>query len=195
MTGTDLAERDTKPQMTLTGWQPDRELSYEEWETAGRQLQAMGRAWQWWLGDWIKYGEQRFGDLYMQAMDQTGYEYQTIANVVYVAGKVDVSRRRENLSWTHHAEVAALPAGQQDEWLDKAEHEGMTTSRLRAALRAAKRSDKPDLLPEENAEFRGSFTFIFSAYDEQAAQEKLRDLASVLEKRGVSITHKHTVQR
>jgi hypothetical protein len=193
--GTELEVHDESPQMTLTGWQPDHDLSFDEWAQAGQQLQAMGRAWQWWLGDWVRYGEARYGDLYAQAIDLTGYEYQTIANVAYVASRIDFSRRRENLSWSHHAEVAALPPSEQTDWLDRAEEEGMTRSRLRSALSAAKRQAAPKLMPEENAEFRGSITFLYSAYDEQAAQEKLKDLSAALEKRGVSVTHKHTVQR
>ena len=41
-----------------------------------------------------------------QAIEATGRSYQTIANAKRVAERVDVSRRREDLSWSHHAEVA-----------------------------------------------------------------------------------------
>jgi hypothetical protein len=40
---------------------------------------------------------------------------------VYVAQRFDFSRRRENLSFAHHQEVAALPAAEADELLDRAD--------------------------------------------------------------------------
>ena len=41
----------------------------------------------------------------------------------WVAHKFEISRRRENLSFSHHAEVTALEPAEQDDWLDRAEAE------------------------------------------------------------------------
>jgi hypothetical protein len=62
-----------------------------------------------------------YGKTYDTAVSETGLGYQTIANLKSVARKVDISRRRENLSFGHHAEVAALPAEQQQRLLDLAD--------------------------------------------------------------------------
>lgn len=48
------------------------------------------------------------------ALDQTEYEYQTLKIAKYVAGKFQLFRRRNNLSWSHHVEVAALPADESE---------------------------------------------------------------------------------
>lgn len=120
--------------VTETSWTPQRELTFEQWAEAGRGLQRIGRAWRWWLGDWIRYGERRWGERYDAAIDLTGLEYGTLANVVYVANHVEFSRRRENLPWSLHHEVAPLPPDEQQAWLDRAEAEGMTRERLRRAL-------------------------------------------------------------
>ena len=40
------------------------------------------------------------------AMETSGYEYQTLINAQTVADKIDFTRRRVKLSWSHHAESA-----------------------------------------------------------------------------------------
>jgi len=41
----------------------------------------------------------------------------------YAALRFDFSRRREKLSWSHYARLAALEKSAQDRWLDEAERE------------------------------------------------------------------------
>jgi len=48
-------------------------------------------------------------------MGETGFEYSTLANDKSVASKFEFYRRRENLSWSHHAEVAGLEPDEQVE--------------------------------------------------------------------------------
>ena len=48
-------------------------------------------------------------------------------NASWVAGQIETSRRREVLSWGHHAEVAALPPAQQEKLLNEAEENGWST--------------------------------------------------------------------
>lgn len=36
---------------------------------------------QWWVGDWLNFGERKYGEKYAQGMDATGYAYQTVATV------------------------------------------------------------------------------------------------------------------
>jgi hypothetical protein len=76
-------------------------------------LGEIGRACQWWIGDWLNYGERAYGEKYAQGMAATGYELQTLTNMAWVAARVEISRRREILSWSHHAEVAALESDEQ----------------------------------------------------------------------------------
>ena len=58
-----------------------------------------------------------------------------VADAGWVAGKIETSRRREVLLWSHHREVAALPAKAQDLRLGSAEKEGWTVRDLRRAVR------------------------------------------------------------
>jgi hypothetical protein len=64
----------------------------------------------------------------------TGYDRQTLMNMVYVASHFEFSRRREGLSWSHHAELAALEPEDQERWLDHSEQERLSVRDLREEL-------------------------------------------------------------
>jgi hypothetical protein len=129
--------------ISVVAWVPNREIEFPEWAEAGRRLGAMGRCGQWGLGDWIQYGNVKFGERYTRAARITGYDVQTLMNMVYVASKFEISRRRENLSWSHHESVASLGADEQDHWLDLAVSQHLSVSDLRFELRSSRRAPKP----------------------------------------------------
>ena len=120
-------------------WTPNHELDAHEWAAAGRRIGAVGRCIQWLLGDWIAYGNTKFGERYARASKITGYDAQTLMNMVYVASRFPISRRRENLSWSHHEALAALEPEEQDHWLDKAGTHRWSVFDLRMMLRAARK--------------------------------------------------------
>ena len=33
-----------------------------------------------WIGDWLNYGERKWGEKYKEALEKTGYDYQTLRN-------------------------------------------------------------------------------------------------------------------
>jgi hypothetical protein len=119
-------------------------MDLADWVTAGRSLGAMGRCSQWWLGDWIRYGNAKFGERYARAALITGYDAQTLMNMVYVASRFDVSRRRENLSWSHHEALASLDEQAQEQWLEHASDSRLSVSDLRLELRAARKRSRQE---------------------------------------------------
>jgi len=126
--------------LTSVAWVASGELSYDEWLRHGRRLGVVGRSAAWWIGDWVRYGAARYGRKYELATRITGYEHQTLLNMVYVATRFEISRRRENLSWSHHAELAAFDVAEQEQWLDRATAHRLTIRQLRCELMAARRS-------------------------------------------------------
>jgi hypothetical protein len=122
-----------------TAWTPRRELDAAEWAVAGRRIGAVGRCIQWLLGDWIAYGNQKFGERYAVASKITGYDPQTLMNLVYVASRFEISRRREKLSWSHHETIASLVLEEQERWLDQAEANRWSVADLRMMLRISRR--------------------------------------------------------
>jgi hypothetical protein len=137
--------RKTQPcaKISSVAWMPTREMDLPEWIVAGRNLGAMGRCGQWGLGDWIRYGNTQFGERYAEAARITGYDVQSLMNMVYVASKFEISRRRENLSWSHHETVTPLEADEQDYWLDLAVSQNLSVFDLRLELRSSRRDSKP----------------------------------------------------
>jgi hypothetical protein len=138
-----------RPQVGLTSksWSPRVVLTVADWVRLGRGLGALGRASGWWIGDWLRYGNARYGERYGAAARITGYDVQSLMNMAYVAGRFEVSRRRESLSFSHHAEVASLPAEEQDRWLDRASSASLSVRSLRSELRRSREggADKPVL--------------------------------------------------
>jgi hypothetical protein len=120
-------------------WTPTAELPYPDWVAAGRRIGAMARASNWWIGDWVRYGNERWGEKYLAASRMTGYDVHTLRNMAYVASRFDLSLRRDNLTWSHHALLAALGAQEQGHWLDKATAEHMSVADLRTELRSSQR--------------------------------------------------------
>lgn len=105
--------------------------SYEDWRVAGERIGTVKRAANWWAGDWVLFGEPRYGEMYSQAIHELGLDYGTLANCVYVAKRFDLSRRHENLSWEFHYAVAKLEAAEADRLLERCETEGWDRRRLR----------------------------------------------------------------
>ncbi len=121
--------------LTPTSWAPAKDLSSDEWLQHGRTITRLQEASQWWLGDWWRYGEHRYGERVKAADDPSLPAFQTCADAGYVAGAFETSRRREVLSQSHHREVAALEQADQDDWLDKAEQHNWSRNELRRQLR------------------------------------------------------------
>lgn len=126
---------------TLVGWAPKSDIEHPEWVVAGRRLGSIERSSQWWIGDWLLYGAARWGEKYVEAAKITGYDVGSLRNMASLASQFDLSRRRDNLTWCHHAAVASLEPDEQDHWLDQATAEKLSVSDLRTELRSARRAD------------------------------------------------------
>lgn len=136
---------------TPTGLLLDPGLDYERWEQMGHFLGQVHRASPWWVGDWILYGEAKWGEMYAQAQEELGLSYKTCANTVYVCRSLPLPRRVDDLSFSHHAEVAPLEPRLQDHYLKLAVTYWWTKSELRQAIRddgLRVRAAQPDWTPE-----------------------------------------------
>jgi hypothetical protein len=135
-------------ELTRVGWAPSGDLGIAEWSAVGRRFGEISRCSQWWLGDWINYGNSKFGERYSRAVKLTGYDVQSLMNMVYVASRFEIYRRRENLSWSHHATLASLERDGQEYWLARAIADRLSVSDLRVELRNHRRAlEGPDVVP------------------------------------------------
>lgn len=119
---------------TETGlvFRPDTPI--EVWGALMERLVRQEKRIQWAIGDAINFAEQAYdGHKYEQWVEQTGLSENTLSTMRWVAERIDPLRRRKDVGWSHHREVAALPADVQDRLLDRAEDKGLTRWDVRKA--------------------------------------------------------------
>lgn len=129
--------------LTETSYQLPENLNLGEWLAIGETLQRMERSVMWWLGDWWRYGERKYGEMASQASrdavkDITGYTYNTVRRAADVAGAFESARRRADVPFTYHQEVAALPVSEAESLLDEVEQTGLKRADLRDKVKERK---------------------------------------------------------
>jgi N6-adenosine-specific RNA methylase IME4 len=130
------------------GWELPEDLSESEWRAAGELLGKIEGSIMWWVGDWWAFGELKYGErkAIVDAPNWGGPEYQTCRDAEWVSKSIELSRRRDNLSWSHHREVAALDAKTQKYFLDLAERgkngKPLTRNDLRTAISQQKTRER-----------------------------------------------------
>ena len=130
-----LAIHDPKFSITTTGIEFHEELSFDEWNGLGQKLAPLGKSIGFIIGDWINYGNGRYGEKYDEALKRTGMTYETLMNFSYVARKVEISLRNEILDFNHHYVVAKLKSPEEKQyWLDMARKHNLTVRRLRKSI-------------------------------------------------------------
>jgi hypothetical protein len=121
--------------ISKVAWEAQSSLGRAEWLATGRRLGMIGRCSQWWIGDWIRYGNAKWGEKYAEAARVTGYDVASLRNMAWVASRFDVSLRSDKLSWSHHVLLAPLEPDEQRYWLERAAEERFSVTDLRQALR------------------------------------------------------------
>lgn len=119
---------------TRTGLIFSNGISYDEWQQIGVKLKELRGMVHWWIGDWLNYGEAKWGEMYTQVYEETGYTEHTLANDKYIAREFPASRRRDKLTWSHHQAVASLEPVEQDRLLDIAEAMDLKRDKFRALI-------------------------------------------------------------
>ena len=133
--------------LTANGAVFSGDMSVSDWEEMGTFLSRTDAAVQWWIGDWLLYGEGRpeWGDKYEKATSLFNRDINTLKNIKSVAKRFELSRRHDNLTFQHHQEVATLPVESQNMLLDEASSETtgeppMQTRQLRKRVREVQQS-------------------------------------------------------
>lgn len=140
---------------TPTGLRFPGEVAFEVWERAGERISRIVSSAAWYLGDWLVYGQERYDDRYRRVVASIGLDYQTLRNYAWVARNVEYGRRRSDLSFQHHAEVASLDPAGQVHWLGLAARHGWSRNQLRRSLREGREDAGAAaryLLPKVNAD-------------------------------------------
>lgn len=114
-------------------------LSFDAWQTIGRELAAREKVLNWWIGDWWAFGEHRYGERAKLAAE--GLFPQSFGRLMVigsVARAFPETLRQQQVDFTHHQEAAPL-ARQSAEaahmLLERASREKMSAAQVRAAVR------------------------------------------------------------
>jgi hypothetical protein len=135
-----------KGKLTAVGWDAPRgaDMPLEDWLDEGARLRGRHVALLFAVGDWLQYGEKKYGETYAQAEAVTGYKPEFLSRCKWIAKKVSKKNRVATLSFKHHAAVASLDEKTQDAFLQLAQFQGMTADETRAAVQEAKATGEVD---------------------------------------------------
>jgi hypothetical protein len=110
------------------------DLPYERWERLGRTLKDMEKGVQFWLGDWLLFGETHYPDRYTQATEETGYTHGALRNMAWVAKEFPVSSRDDRLSFSHYRSLARVPPEERADWIERIKDEEMSVGEVNGRL-------------------------------------------------------------
>lgn len=113
----------------------DPRTPYEAWEAETTHLLMVSRGIQWLVGDALAFGEQAYGERASQVLDSERYSEETISRMARTARAIPPPRRRANVPFAIHADVAALPVAEQEALLTMASIEGTRRDEIRALVR------------------------------------------------------------
>lgn len=108
-----------------------REPSFEEYDTDGPLIFSASSSGPFWIGDYLCYGESKFGEKYLQAQVLTGLHYDTLAHYKSIASRVIPQNRVKGVPYSHHREVAALSFDDQRIFLEEAKRFDWTVKDLK----------------------------------------------------------------
>jgi hypothetical protein len=154
-----LAIKSKKYTISRAGLDIQAELTFDEWQALGKELTPIASAIGFIVGDWINYGETRYGEKYHEALRLTGLSIETLWQYSYVARRVQIWFRNQNLDWTHHKVVAKVKdPEEQRKWLNTAEKENLSVARLRKSMNFGRLATEEEM--EQDPADRGVVTHL-----------------------------------
>jgi hypothetical protein len=133
------------PFISPLSYRPSAKMSLKDWTRALSILIGLRITFAWWIGDALAAGERLYGDAYfLDALERAAagrVSRESLLDYKYVALHVSADRRRPELPFSLHREVASAPPDVQVAWLDKAATGGqdgdpMTRAELRRMMQA-----------------------------------------------------------
>lgn len=95
--------------LTPCGLAVSGKSTQKQWDTLMDGLRRVDEARQWAIGDALCDGKRHYGDgLYKRAAEITGLNDGTLRKFASLSSQFELFRRRHNLTWAHHTEVASI---------------------------------------------------------------------------------------
>lgn len=160
------------------GLEIDQNIDHKQWSELTVSINLIRGSTMWWWGDLLNFGERKFGEMYGSAMDSAKMSYGTLANASFVCSRIQFSRRHENLTYTHHQEIAIAFSDEveQDKWLDRAETEKLSVIELRKAIRLSKMEYGDDEQSKEaNSKLYEAFLVFKSEFNKEIKKSPIQE--------------------
>lgn len=116
-------------------WTGSENMTFDQYQAIGKTFQQIQRSLCWWTGDWLNYGEQKFGDVAAQAVDDTGKTVETLLKWKAVAFRVPRNIRVKELGWTFHFYIAYVPEEERGVLLQMALNVGISSRELKDVVK------------------------------------------------------------
>lgn len=118
----------------------------------GTWLGLMNRASVWWIGDWLLYGEGRYGERWSQALTATGLTEETLRQRMAVCEAIPPDRRKANVGFSLHHAVKNLPARDRDRLLTNAAAHAWTLAQMNHAIKELTREPTEPMFDGDDME-------------------------------------------
>lgn len=122
---------------TSTGLIFREDTPFEVWGSLTARLIRAHKRLEFALADAINFG-RRYGERYAHWVHESQLSDSSLHTLAYVGRRIESCRRRQDISFAHHAEVASLPPKMQDALLDLASENGWKRDEVRKAARQAR---------------------------------------------------------
>lgn len=132
-----LAELEKAGAITNTALILPPDTPYAQCEALAAMFGQLHRTSAWLIGDLLNHIERVYGETYAQAAEATKLSKGALMNYTWVCSRIPRSRRRANVPFSTHMDVAALEPQEQDHWLREAEANHWTKEELRAARKGS----------------------------------------------------------
>lgn len=111
------------------------EIDLDEWSRIGEFIRLTNQASQWWWGDWLNMGEDKFGEKASQALEITRWDEETLLQYAWVCRKVPAATRVTGVSFTHYRELAKLPEKEQKKWAEQVVDQQLSRRQLKIQMK------------------------------------------------------------
>jgi len=150
-------------QLFITGAKLKPGLTREQWASMWPSLRAINGAINFVLGDWVNYALDNFKSneknengeekeiKFSELVKATETEYFTLSGAAWVCRSVPFCLRRQNLTWSHHKEVASITNRKdQIKYLDLAEKNEWSVSELRQRIREDQSTEDEEVCEQQS---------------------------------------------
>lgn len=160
--------------------------SFDDWLKSIKEITMVTASHQWWIGDLMNFGEAKFADQCIQAINDLGLDFDTLKNYKWVSKAIAPPQRRDDVSWQHHVSVAKLDPDKQEQWLKRASEKKWSAAALKSAIKTKLQRDESKRQDDDESEgASGRYRVILAQIDKDVEMDTLEQVKVPAEQNSV----------